>query len=62
MATVDARIASPSTMMKNREYRSAMWCGCHGVTPDRSAQAGTTISQKANAMKAGTPRSFGTRR
>ncbi len=28
---------SPSTMMKNSPYRSAMWCGCHGVAPACSA-------------------------
>ncbi len=43
-ATVPAEIVSPRTMMVNRPYRSAMWCGCQAVRWRRSATTGTASS------------------
>ena len=45
---------SPSTMMKNSPYRSAMWCGCQVVAPARSANSGTINSKIANRTNSGT--------
>jgi hypothetical protein len=46
-AFVAARTPSPSRMIVNRPYRSAMWCGCQVVMPGRSAMSGTERSQAA---------------
>ncbi len=51
-AVVADSTVSPSTMSSSRPYRSAMWCGCHGVCACHSAQIGTVISANAIARNA----------
>src|SRR5919106_1404574 len=47
MASDAARTDSPSTMIVNSPYRSAMWPRCHGVRPADSAHTGTRSSAAA---------------
>ena len=56
MATVAARIDSPSTISVSSPYRSAMCCGCHVVGAARSAHTGTASSNAASARNPGTHR------
>jgi hypothetical protein len=37
--------------MNSRPYRSAMWCGCHGVGLLRSAHGGTASSRATMTKK-----------
>ncbi len=52
LATVPTTL-SPSTMMANRLYRSAMWCGCQGVPPAAPwAKTGSASSSAPRTMNA----------
>ncbi len=46
-------------MIVNSPYRSAMWCGCHGVMPARSAHSGTASSATTSTKNAARARSCG---